>query len=1112
MSGRIKGLTIEIDGKTTKLQKALTEVESKTRTMKTGLRDVDRLLRFDPKNTELLRQKQDMLNKALTSSKEKLTKLNQAMEQMKKSDGFDENSEDAQRLKREIIATEQEIARLETSMKQFGSVGRQQLAAVGQHMRDIGDKVIATGQKMSAFGTQMTQKLTLPIALAAGAAVKSFAEVDKTMTLTNQTMGNTESEAKALSDAMKDAAANSTFGMNDAAQASLNFARAGLDAAQAADTLAPAMNLAAGEGGDLNQVSAGLVATINGFHGAFKDASKYADVFANACNNSALDIDGLSSAMSVAAPIFASAGYSVNDAALYMGVMANAGIDANKSANSLKTGLARLVAPSKEGAEWLDKLGISLTDQSGMMKDTVTVQGELHDAFAQLSEAEQIAAASAIFGKNQMAPWLALINTAPDQVGALNDQLKMTGTTSEMAEAMMSGFGGSLEKLKSSIDVAKTSFGEALAPVISKIADKIQAAVDKFNSLSDAEKENIAKTTLLVAAAGPALTIVGKLTSGVGHLVGGIGDVIKKVALWSEGMGLLSAGPAAGLILAIGGLVGGAYAYSKHLQKAVEDTYAFTKAEQDNMNQIDKATQSYNEAIKARDDSVQSLSAEYGYIEQLKEEYNSLIDSNGQVKAGYEARADFILGTLSESLGIEKGKILELRDANGLLTGSIDQVIEKKKAQAFLDANYDSYQEAIKLQTENTQALAEAMQSLTEREQVAAQQKQIYNDMQAQANAITAEGGRVSGEMSAKIRAAYDEYQIASGKVSELKGKIKEYQDASVNASQTISNYEKLSTAATQENYTEMNAIFKRMEFGLKAHGNATSDELKKQAEQARKDYETLRQAYNNHEKGITEDMVKWAEDRSKQADTEAGIMRDKMGKAGSDQGAAYSAALEKKAGAADKAGADVKEAAIKAITDFKNRFFSKGSDGGSSYASGIGKGGVPTADNARALRDAAITNADTGNEGSRLGSNFGSGFASGIGGWLRSVGSIAASLATTAIASLQSAQRSNSPSKVTKKLGRDFGQGYGIGIKEETGKIAGIAGSMTRAAIAAASTPAYANPLTFMNAGATGSGAQAAGKSVIQNNTITFNVTGENPAAIVEQLATELNMMARMA
>ena len=398
-------------------------------------------------------------------------------------------------------------------------------------------KLTSTGDAIAGVGKSMTKAFTVPIVAAATVAVSKFAEVDKTMTLVNATMGNSTEEAQMLNRAMKEAAANSTYGMSDAATAMLNFARAGLSAEEAANTIAPAMNLAAGEGGDLDTVSAGLIATINGFHGSFDDAARYADVFANACNNSALDVNSLSEAMSIAAPIFSTAGYSVEDAALYMGVMANNGIDANKAATSLKTGMARLVKPAKDGAAWMERLGINIVNADGSMKDSVTVQNELHEAFAGLSESEQIAAASAIFGKNQMAPWLALINTAPEDVNALSEALQTEGTTAEMANAMMGGFGGSLEKLKSSIDVAAVSFGEALAPVISKVAEAIQGVVTWFNSLDAEQQQMIATIALVVAAIGPLLIIIGSVISAIGTLTpviaalaGPIGIIIAAIA------------------------------------------------------------------------------------------------------------------------------------------------------------------------------------------------------------------------------------------------------------------------------------------------------------------------------------------------------------------------------------------------------------------------------------------------------------------------------------------------------------------------------------------------------------------------------------------------------
>ena len=542
MAGTIKGITIQIGADTTKLSSALNSANKAIKQTQTELKNVEKALKVNPTNIDLLRDKQGLLNDKIADTKTKLDAMKQAQAQLD-SQGVDKNSREYRELQTQIDLCEQELKDLNKESKSFGSAGAQAVAAVGEKLKDVGAKISQVGQ-------DLTTKVTLPLAAVGTVGVTKFAEVDKTMQLTNATMGNTEEQANLLNQAMKDAAANSTFGMSDAATATLNFARAGLSAEEAAAALAPAMNLAAGEGGNLDTVSGGLVATINGFGGSFDDATKYANVFANACNNSALDIDSLSSSMSVAAPIFAAAGYSVNDAALYMGVMANAGIDADTAANALKTGMARLVDPAKEGQEWMDKLGISITNSDGSMQDSVQVQKELHDAFSALSESEQIAAASAIFGKNQMSNWLALINTAPGDVSALSGALAEEGTTAEMAEAMMGGFGGSIEKLKSAIDVAATSLGEALAPTISKVADAIQKAVDWFNSLSDEQQELIAKVGLVVAAIGPLLLVVGKVISLAGTIMTLAPAIGTAITVMTGPIGLVVAAIAA--VIAIG--------------------------------------------------------------------------------------------------------------------------------------------------------------------------------------------------------------------------------------------------------------------------------------------------------------------------------------------------------------------------------------------------------------------------------------------------------------------------------------------------------------------------------------------------------------------------------
>ena len=552
-AGRIRGITIELFGDTVKLTDAMKKVNSAAEKTSRALKDINKALKFNPSSTTLLKQKQDALRNSIEQTRQKLAAMKMALKQLQEGPQTDKTKEQQDRLQREIAETEGKLKQLTAELRHFGSVGAQQAAIVGEKMKSL-------GMSMQNVGRSMTMYVTAPLVAGAASGVKAYAEVDKTMTLTNKTMGNSASQAKLLSDAMKDAAMNSTFGMEDAATASLNFARAGLSAEEAASALAPAMNLAAGEGGNLDTVSAGLVATINAFGDSFDKTTNYADVFAAACNNSALDVDTLANSMSVAAPVFATAGYSVNDAALYLGVMANAGVDADKAANSLKTGMARLAKPTKEAATMMDKLGISMFDENGKAKDSVTVQKELHDAFSGLSEQEQMAAAAAIFGKNQMSPWLALIRTAPEDVDSLSDSINnAAGTTKSMADAMMSGFGGSIEKLKSTLDVFKTTVGEVLSGSLQPIITKITELAEKFIH-ADAKTQKLILTIAGIAAAiGPVLLVGGKLMVGIGNVLTAAPKIVGAVKAVANGAkalwGVLSANPIILIIAGIAALV-----------------------------------------------------------------------------------------------------------------------------------------------------------------------------------------------------------------------------------------------------------------------------------------------------------------------------------------------------------------------------------------------------------------------------------------------------------------------------------------------------------------------------------------------------------------------------
>ena len=546
------------------------------------------------------------------------------------------------------------------------------------------------GKTLENTGKKLTAGVTVPLVGAATAAVSNYAEVDKTMSLVNATMGNSADEAKMLTKAMGDAASNSVFGMSDAAEAALNFARGGWDATQAANALAPAMNLAAGEGGDLETVSAGLMATMNSFGADADEAASYADVFANACNNSALDVDSLADSMSIAAPVFAANGRSVEDAAVAMGTMAQAGIDANVAATSLKSGLLRM-ASNDAAQKKLDELGVSIFDESGKMKDMVTIQGDLSRAFSGLSDAERDEAAAKVFGINQSANWLAMLQQSTDWVGQFSEQISESGTTAEMAEAMMGGFGGSIERLKSSIDVLADSFGETLAPYVQKAVDIVQNITDKFQNLSPEQKDLVVRIGMIAAAIGPALLIAGKIISTVGMVIGTVGKVISiasKVQTVITAVGAVLGVPLGPILAIVAAVVVLGIVVAKHWDQIKEFTQSMIDAIKAKFEELKEkfefVKQTFRENIDAIKQKFEDLKAKiHEKIELIKQKFEELRASIHEKIELIKQKFEEFRANVQEKIDAVKGFFEDLKSKVESVFGDIGSAIMDKLSEPF---------------------------------------------------------------------------------------------------------------------------------------------------------------------------------------------------------------------------------------------------------------------------------------------------------------------------------------------------------------------------------------------------------------------------------------------
>jgi len=562
MPNRIKGITIEINGDATGLQKALSGVNKDLREANSGLTDVRKLLKLDPSNVELLRQKQGYLNDAIASSKEKLDTERQALEQLKNSDGFDANSEEAKALERQIVADEQQLKSFEQELKAFGNVGAQQLKAVGDKFKDIGDK-------MSNVGSTMTTKVTAPIAAGFGAALKITADFDAQMSKVQAISGATADEFVVLRDKADEMGERTKFSASQAGEAFEYMAMAGWKTEDMLNGIEGIMNLAAASGEDLATTSDIVTDALTAFGLTADDSGHFADVLAAASSNANTNVALMGETFKYVAPVAGAMTYNVEDMAIAIGLMANSGIKGSQAGTALRGILSRLAKPTDEVQAAMDRLDITLSDGDGNMRSFRDIMDQLRSSFdglilpeenfmaslqmldeqfasGTLTEKQYHAAqedliketygaeaalkaqyAAQLAGQNSLSGLLAIVNASPEDYEKLTAAIdNANGTSEEMAAIMQDNLSGQLEILKSKTEKLAISVGTTLMPIAEKAVNVAQQIIDKFNALTPAQQETILKIAAVVAAVGPALLVGGKLISSLGTIISLVGTVV----------------------------------------------------------------------------------------------------------------------------------------------------------------------------------------------------------------------------------------------------------------------------------------------------------------------------------------------------------------------------------------------------------------------------------------------------------------------------------------------------------------------------------------------------------------------------------------------------------
>ena len=552
MASRIKGITVEIGGDTTGLDKALKGVNSTIKTTQSSLKDVNKLLKLDPANTNLVTQKQKLLKDAVNATKEKLEALKTAQEQARQqleNGTLGQDKYDA--LQREIIETEEELRRLQQEAETTSSV-LSKIDEAGKKLEKVGDTIAGAGRAV--------MPVSGAVAGLGAVAVKTSADFDSAMSQVAAVSGATGSDFDALRDKAREMGAKTKFSASEAADAMNYMAMAGWKTEDMLSGIEGIMNLAAASGEDLATTSDIVTDALTAFGLSAQDSGHFADLLAAASSNANTNVSMMGETFKYCAPIAGALGYTAEDTAEAIGLMANAGIKSSQAGTSLRTIMTRLQGELELSGEALGDVTIQTANADGSMREFSDIIADCRDAFSKMSESEKAASAETLVGKNAMSGFLALMNAAPGDIEKLESAISTcsdevdgySGAAEKMAAVMQDNLNGQVTILKSQLEELAISFGDALMPAVRKIVTAIQGFIDKLNGMSEGQRNAILRIGLLVAALGPLLVILGTCISRTGVAMQGF---VKLAG--SFGKLKVAMGNAHGILGKIGAALGG---------------------------------------------------------------------------------------------------------------------------------------------------------------------------------------------------------------------------------------------------------------------------------------------------------------------------------------------------------------------------------------------------------------------------------------------------------------------------------------------------------------------------------------------------------------------------
>lgn len=819
----------------------------------------------------------DAYEKAASSSQKYRNELLQ-LEGNQKALGLEieDSAQSVVEFKTKLNNTEASINQMSKELAEASSKAVQ----YGQAMQSAGDTLQQWGNGINGVGNKLTLGVTTPLVAAGTASVKFASDSETSFAKVSTIADNTVLSYDKLKIGVTKASKDSGVAITDFNEALYQSLSAGIETGNAIGFTTDMVKLARGGFTDTAKAVDVVTSVLNAYGMSADQASSVSDKLVLTQKIGKTTVDELASSLGRIIPSAKAVNFDIDNVSTGMAILTKRGIQTaeattyfNGMLNELgKSGTVAdkaLREMSGKGFSQMMQEGIPLTEVLQMLSDKAAENGmSLSDMFGSM-EAGKAA--------------LSIMTDGGTEYNKVLEQMKnSTGEAQKAFDKMDATPAVKMEKELNKLKIAGIDAGEKLIPVVIEGAKAVGDLAQKFSSLSPETQKNIIKMLAFSAALGPVLKVVGITATGVGGLTKGFGKLFetfgktsasKAAADGMEGVAgaATKAGSSTGILskvmaglstplgvvtLAIGGTAAVMALINAETERSIEKYAALTPAEQELSDVINEQYTAYKTRKEAQEESLAGIDAETERTQNLYSELKNLVDENGNIIAGNEDRAKFIMNELSQALGIEFQLTDNQIENYKELGGQIDSIIQKHKAEAIAAAMQDGYVEAYQNKENALKTYSDAQKAV---ETTSGKLKTAQEELDA-VNRAYGDGVGLTG---ASLSIYEEKQQKALEKVAGLEEKLKsqtselnKQEQAYIDCNQTVQNYEGLQSAIISGDAAKIEEALGKITNSFITAETGTRESLGKQVESLTEKYKEMQEAVNSGAPGVTQAAV----------------------------------------------------------------------------------------------------------------------------------------------------------------------------------------------------------------------------------------------------------------